>query len=159
MRHMDPRIEHARRVAFTLYEGVDTPHRSCGIALAETFGLKSAPYQAFRRGGITGEGPCGAIQAGLNVLGQLLGDPEPTGGVTDALRAAAADYQRRWQEELFAANPEPDIVCNHLTEPRGDFMGGPRKSFCTNLVATVAALVAEVAIRHGAAVKVHPVGH
>ncbi len=82
-----------------------------------------------------------------------------TGGVTEELRAAAADYQQRWQAELFAGDPSPDIVCNHLTEPLGEFMGDQRKSFCTNLVATVAALVAEVAIRHGASVKVHPVRH
>ena len=61
----DPRIDAARRTAFVLYEGVETPHRSCGIALAETFSLDTRPYQAFRKGGITGEGPCGSIQAGL----------------------------------------------------------------------------------------------
>ena len=152
---MDPRVEEARRTAFVLYEGVETPHRSCGIALAETFGLETAAYQAFRKGGITGEGPCGAIQAGMTVLGQLLGDPDPTGGITPELRAAAADYQRRWKEELFAGQATPDVVCNHLTEPLGEFMGEGRISFCTHLVATVAALVAEVAIRHGADIAVH----
>ena len=66
----DPRIEEARRAAFVLYrEGVRTPHRSCGIALAETFGLATATYQAFRRGGFSGAGPCGAIQAGLFIPG------------------------------------------------------------------------------------------
>jgi hypothetical protein len=151
---VDPRIEQARETAFVLYEGVETPHRSCGIALAETFGLETAPYQAFRRGGITGEGPCGAIAAGMTVLGQLLGDPDPTGPVTDALRSAAADYQRRWREELFGGAERPDIVCNHLTAPHGDFMGDSRRTFCTNLVSTVAALVAEVALRHGAEISV-----
>ena len=153
----DSRIEQARRTAFVLYEGVSTPHRSCGIALAETFGLKTAPYQAFRKGGLTGEGPCGAIQAGLVILGELLGDPDPTGGVTPELRAAAADYERRWKEELFSGEAAPDIVCNHLTGPHGDFMGGARKSFCTHLVATVASLVAEVGLRHGADLSVRPI--
>jgi len=152
----DSRIEEARRTACILYEGEQTPHRSCGIALAETFGLPTAPYQAFRRGGITGEGPCGAIAAGMVVLGQLFGDPDPTGAVTPALRAAAEEYQRRWKEELFAGAPAPNIVCNHLTAPRGDFTGPERKGFCTGLVATVAALVAEVALRHGADLEVHP---
>ena len=146
----DPRIEAARETAHWLYEGVETPHRSCGIALAETFELPTEPYQAFRKGGITGEGPCGAIQAGMVILGQILGDPDPTGAVTPELRAAAEDYQARWKAELFAGDPEPDIVCNHLTEPLGAFMGPGRKSFCTGLVSTVAGLVAEVALRHGA---------
>ncbi len=153
---MDPRIEAARAKAFLLYEGVRTPHRSCGIALAETFGLPTPPYQAFRKGGITGEGPCGAIQAGLVILGELLGDPDPTGRVTPALRAAAEDYARRWKAELFGGAGAPDTICNHLTAPLGDFMGDRRKSYCTGLVASVAALVAEVAIRHGAVVRVDP---
>ncbi|MHC4408737.1 MAG: C-GCAxxG-C-C family (seleno)protein [Planctomycetota bacterium] len=152
----DSRIEEARRTARILYEGEQTPHRSCGIALAETFGLPTAPYQAFRRGGITGEGPCGAIAAGMSILGQLLGDPDPTGAVTPALRAAAEEYEQRWKEELFAGAASRDLVCNHLTAPRGDFMGSDRKGFCTGLVATVAALVAEVALRHGADLEVHP---
>src|SRR5262245_25210557 len=86
-------ITAARVKANTLYEGVRTPHRSCGIALAETFGLPTRPYQALRRGGITGEGYCGAIRAGEVVLGELLGDPDPTGMVTDVLRAAITWYQ------------------------------------------------------------------
>jgi len=154
----DARIELARRTAYVLYEGVRTPHRSCGIALAETFGLETAAYQAFRKGGITGEGPCGAIQAGLVILGQILGDPDPTGPVTDALRLAARDYERRWKEELFQGAASPDIVCNQLTAPLGDFSGERRHGFCTNVVSTAAALVAEVALQHGADIKVRPVG-
>ena len=46
----------ARHKAFVLYEGKQVAHRSCGIALAETFDLPTRPYQALRRGGITGEG-------------------------------------------------------------------------------------------------------
>ncbi len=150
----DPRIEAARRKAFVLYEGVETPHRSCGIALAETFGLDPRPYPACRTGGITGERPCGSIQAGLIILGQLLGDPDPTGPVTPALRAAAEDYQRRWREELFGGAGAPDTICNHLTAPHGEFMGAERRSFCTHLTSTVAALVAEVALAHGADFKI-----
>jgi hypothetical protein len=146
----DARVERARTTARRLYEGVETPHRSCGIALAETFGLDTRPFQAFRKGGITGEGPCGSIQAGLIILGHLLGDPDPTGPVTPALRAAAEEYQERWKAALFAGETAPDIVCNHLTRPHGEFMGDARKSFCTNLTATVAALVAEIALKHGA---------
>src|SRR5499433_3879331 len=88
-------IAAARDKAFVLYEGVRTPHRSCGIALAETFGLPTPAYQALRRGGITGEGACGAIRAGEQVLGELLGDPDPTGAVTAPLRAAITWYQQQ----------------------------------------------------------------
>jgi hypothetical protein len=153
----DPRIEEARRKAYILYEGVETPHRSCGISLAETFGLPTAAYQSFRKGGILGNLPCGSIQAGLAILGQLLGDPDPTGAVTAELRAAAEDYERRWRVTLFPEQADPDIICNHLTGPLGDFDGDPRKSFCTHLTATVAALVAEVALRHGADFSIHPI--
>jgi len=153
---VDPRVEAARRTAHVLYEGRITPHRSCGVALAETFGLRTPPYQAFRKGGVTGEGPCGAIQAGAAILGELLGDPDPCGPVTPALRAAMQDYGRMWREALFGGAAAPDIVCNHLTAPQGDFAGPRRLAFCTGIVSTVAALVAEVAIRHGAAVSVSP---
>ncbi len=66
------------------------------------------------------------------------------------------DYQRRWKEGLFQGRASPDIVCNHLTEPHGEFMGDERRTFCTDLVSTVAALVAEVALRHGAVIEVTP---
>src|SRR5262245_2857150 len=90
-------VNAARDKAFILYEGVRTPHRSCGIALAETFGLATPAYQSLRRGGITGQGACGAIRAGEQVLGELLGDPDPTGAVTPALRAAVTWYQAAWR--------------------------------------------------------------
>src|SRR5438552_13895916 len=105
-------IAAARDKAFVLYEGVRTPHRSCGIALAETFGVPTPAYQALRRGGITGAGACGAIRAGEQVLGELLGDPDPTGGVAPELRAAITWYQHVWRARLVP--DEPDIVCDHL---------------------------------------------
>ena len=137
----------ARDAAFVLYEGVRTPHRSCGIALAETFGLPSRPYQALRRGGITGKGDCGAIRAGEQVLGEVLGDPDPTGAVTAALRGAVAWYQAAWHARLMP--DAPDIICDHLVRPHGDFTGPARKAFCTNLAADVAALTAEALVRFG----------
>ncbi|MHC4956771.1 MAG: hypothetical protein ACYTGN_00250 [Planctomycetota bacterium] len=79
-----------------------------------------------------------------------MSDPDPTGPVTPALRAAAEEYRERWNEALFGGQDSPDIVCNHLTEPHGDFMGNARKLYCTELTATVAALVAEIALKHGA---------
>ena len=61
-------VAEAESTAFRLYDGVETPHRSCGIAIAETFQRATPAYQALRRGGITGEGQCGAIKAGELVL-------------------------------------------------------------------------------------------
>jgi hypothetical protein len=140
----------AREKAFVLYEGTRTPHRSCGIALAETFGLATPAYQALRRGGITGKGACGAIRAGEQVLGELLGDPSPTGAVTAALRDAVGWYQQAWPLKIFPAETGPDITCDRLVRPHGDFMGTSRKAFCTNLAADVAALTAEALCRFAA---------
>ena len=139
----------ARDKAVVLYEGVRTPHRSCGIALAETFGLPTRPYQALRRGGITGKGACGAIRGGEHVLGELLGDPDPTGAVTPVLRDAITWYGDAWQRRLVP--DEPDIVCDHLMRRHGDFMGPARQAFCTNLTAEIAALTAEALCRFAGA--------
>lgn len=142
-------IAAAREKAHVLYEGVRTPHRSCGIALAETFGLPTPAYQALRRGGITGRGECGAIRAGEQVLGELLGDPDPIGAVTPALRAAATWYQAAWAARVVP--DEPTIACDHLVRRHGDFAGPARKAFCTSLAAQVAALTAEALCRFAAA--------
>ena len=137
-------VERARLKAFILYEGKQVAHRSCGIALAETFGLEPAPYQALRRGGITGAGECGAIQAGLLILGQLLGDPDPSGKLTDVLRGAAVEYRREWQRRVDrgSGGAGGSIVCNDLTSPFDDFQGPERQQFCTNIAADVASIVA-----------------
>lgn len=131
-----------------LYEGSRTAHRSCGIALAETFGRPTAPYQSLRRGGITGRGTCGAVVAGQLLLGELLGDPDPTGAVTPKLRAAMAKYQARVDGELDRG-PSPDLICNNMTAPHGDFRGPARHQFCTSVVSQVAQLVDEVLREHG----------
>jgi len=143
-------IERARRKAHYLYEGVATPHRSCGIALAETFGLATPAYQSLRRGGITGRGTCGAVRAGELVLGELLGDPDPTGAVTEALRDAVVWYQDAVDTQLDRG-ASPDLVCLNLTRPHGEFHGAARHQFCTSLVASVAGLIAEALVRVGAA--------
>jgi hypothetical protein len=134
-----------REKARVLYEGKRVAHRSCGIALAETFGRPTAAYQALRRGGITGDGPCGAILAGQLLLGELLGDPDPTGPTTPALRAAMERYRAEISRRMGTANP----VCNDLVRPFGEFTGAPRAAFCTDLAATVAEVVAAIAIDAG----------
>jgi hypothetical protein len=141
-------IDAAREAAFVYYEGVKTPHRSCGIALAETFGLPTPAYQSLRRGGITGEGACGAIRAGEQVLGEILGDPSPTGAVTAELRAAVTWYQNAWKNRLVQIRTsKDDIRCNTLVASKGDFLGAERKAFCTSIAADVAALTAEALCR------------
>lgn len=137
-----------RSAAFVLYEGTRTPHRSCGIALAEALGRPTSAYQSLRRGGITGEGRCGAVVAGQLLLGEFLGDPDPTGKVTPALRAAIREYRERCETALDRG-PSVDLVCNNMTAPHGDFSGAARHAFCTRVVAQVAQLVDEGLRAHG----------
>lgn len=131
----------ARARADTLYAGVVTPHRSCGIALAETFGLPSASYQALRRGGITGEGPCGAIAAGVLVLGEILGDPSPTGMPTPALKEAVPRYRAAIVAKLGGT---VEATCNARTARFPTFASPERLASCTTLAAVVAETVAEI---------------
>lgn len=145
-----------RSKALVLYEGTQTPHRSCGIALAETFGRATAPYQSLRRGGITGHGTCGAVVAGQLLLGEFLGDPDPTGAVTPALQEAIADFHRRMHDDLDRG-PSPDLICNNMTAPHGPFRGPARHHFCTGVVAQVAQAVDEILRSHGCDVPATPV--
>ncbi len=153
-------INRIRRIAYVLYEGRQTPHRSCGIAIAETLGCATPAYQSLRKGGITGEGECGAIKAGELVIGEYLGDPDPTGKITDELRSAAALYRKLWLErfDLGEGGRKQDgsitIICNDLIRPLGDFHGAVRHGYCTNMAAEVSALVCEVLLRHGATVQI-----
>ena len=140
---MSSKSELARQTAHILYEGVETPHRSCGICLAETFNVPTPPYQSLRKGGITGQGECGAIKAGELIIGEYLGDPDPTGAVTDKLRTAATRYRELWGERLDLGSA-PDHICNSLTAQFDDFAGPQRVRFCTNLAAGVAAIIAQV---------------
>jgi hypothetical protein len=141
----DEIVAAVREKARVLYEGKRVAHRSCGIALAETFGRPSAAYQALRRGGITGDGPCGAILAGQLLLGELLGDPDPTGPTTPALKAAMERYKAEIARRMGVANP----ICDDLVRPFGEFTGAPRAAFCTDLAATVAEVVARIALDAG----------
>lgn len=131
----------ARERAHTLYLGDTTPHRSCGICLAETFGLPSRAYQGLRRGGLTGEGACGAIQAGVLVLGELLGDPDPTGAVTPDLREGVTRYRAAIAAKVDHAL---ETSCNDRTAAHAPFTSRGRLLYCTALAATVAETVAEV---------------
>lgn len=131
----------ARARAEALYAGEKTPHRSCGIALAETFGLPSPSYQALRKGGLTGDGACGAIVAGMLVLGELLGDPSPTGPPTPDLRSAAVAYRAAIQARLDGT---PETSCNTRTARFESFASSERARHCTTIAAVAAECVAEV---------------
>ena len=146
-------VVRARKKAFVLYEGKVTPHRSCGIALAETFGLPSRPYQALRRGGITGEGTCGAVKAGELVIGEILGDPDPTGPVTPQLRGAMTYYQAEIAKRTDRGGA-PTIICNDLTRRFDSFQSAERLEFCTNIAAVVAEVCAEAILLAGGRVEV-----
>lgn len=142
-------IDRAREVAHVLYEGVQVAHRSCGVALAETFGRPTGAYLLLRRGGLTGEGVCGAIRAGEMVVGELLCDPDPAVPVSDTVRAAVADYRRLCDERLDRG-PDKLVTCSDLlARVAAPFESPERKGYCTSLSAEVAAIVAEVVLRHG----------
>lgn len=156
------RVRQAREKAFILYEGKRVPHYSCGICIAATFGLPTRPFQALRKGGVTGEGECGAIVAGRLALGFFLGDPDPTGSLRPELLEAMLYYERCWKErtepgQALAWGEKADIICNtlvgHLAQ---DFWGEERMGHCTRLAAEVAACVAETLEKYGVAFEIQP---
>lgn len=157
------RVGQAREKALILYEGIRVPHYSCGICIAATFELPTRPFQALRKGGVTGEGECGAIVAGRLALGYFLGDPNPTGPLRPELLEAMVHYERRWKErtepgQALARGEKADIICNtlvgYLVE---DFWGEERMRHCTRLAAEVAACVAETLEKYGVAFEIQPV--
>jgi hypothetical protein len=145
-----------RDKARVLYEGKLTPHRSCGIALAEAFGTDPRAYQALRRGGLTGEGQCGAIVAGQLLLGELLGDPDPIGPPTAALREAMIAYRAEVARRVNTGGAATQI-CNDLVARFPVFTSDERAAFCTDIVATVAEIVAELALERGATLAPAPI--
>jgi hypothetical protein len=152
----DALVRRLREKARTLYLGEVVPHHSCGIAVATTFSLPPRPYQALRKGGITGEGLCGAVMAGQLVLGELLGDPDPTGAVTPALREAMSSYLAAVRARVDRRR-SATFACNDLTGQFADFGSRERLSFCTDIVETVAGALAEVLAAHGVKVEPTPV--
>jgi hypothetical protein len=156
------RIEQARNKARILYEGKQVPHHSCGICIAATFGLPTRPFQALRKGGVTGDGECGSIVAGRLVLGYFLGDPDPTGPLRPELLEAMEYYEQSWKArtepgQALTQGDNPDIFCNtlvgHLAD---DFWGAERMGHCTRLSAEVAACVAETLEKFGIVFEIEP---
>ena len=150
-------VQAAREKAYLLYEGKVTPHRSCGIAMAETFGRPTPAYQVLRRGGLTGFGPCGVLQGARMILGELLGDPDPTGPVTAQLWSAIAELEARIPSRMNRQAAQGEgTTCNKLTGQFAEFKSPERAQFCTDLSADIAALAAEVLIRNDLTVEIHP---
>ena len=125
-------IKRAREKAHILYEGKRVPHHSCGICIATTFGLPTRPFQALRKGGVTGAGECGAIVAGRLALGYFLGDPDPAGPMRPELLEAMTHYEGLYKArtepgQALVCGDQPDIFCNtlvgHLAD---DFLGEER---------------------------------
>ena len=144
-------VHAAQRHARWLYEGRDTGHHSCGIAIASTAGVPTPPYQSLRKGGLFGAGPCGAVMAGRLVLGELLGDPDPTGSVTPRLREAMQFYDGQLAGRIDRKGVD-SWMCADLTAPHGDFTGPTRALFCTAIAGDVAALVIETLLRAGVSI-------
>lgn len=149
-------VARAREKARVLYEGKLVAHRSCGICLAETFGLPWRAYETLRRGGLTGEGACGAIRAGEMVLGEMLGPERPEDPAPERLKEAILFYQASWKEKQ-AREGWADTICNNLTAPLGDFKGAARAGFCTSLAAEAAERVAEALARVGQSFEITPI--
>ena len=150
-------IEQAREKAHILYEGRLVPHYSCGICIAATFGLPTRPFQALRKGGVTGDGECGAIVAGRLVLGYFLGDPDPTGPLRPQLVEAMKYYETLWRAETDPGQRD-DIRCNalvgHLAQ---DFWGEERMGYCTLLASQVAACVARTLLKYDVEFEITPI--
>jgi hypothetical protein len=148
-------VRAAEQRTHLLYEGEVVAHRSCGISLAETFGRETKPYQSLRRGGITGEGQCGAIKAGELILGEIYGDPDPRGGVTDSLKEAIRRYNRLWKERVDKGESD-SIICNDLTGQFDEFHSESRHQFCTDIASTVSGCIAQVMVEMGTEVELPP---
>lgn len=132
-----------------LYEGRLTPHRSCGVAVAEAFDRRAPAYHALCRGGFDGQGQCGAIVAGQLLLGELLGPTDSTAPTAPALASALARYRRDVAARVVPG-AAPSQRCRELTERFPCFASEERADFCAEIAAGVAQLVAELAQGHGA---------
>lgn len=156
MQTRDDLLAAVREKARVLSEGRQVRLRSCGMALAETFDRDPRPYQALRRGGITGVGQCGAIVAGGLVLGEIFGYPDPAAPVSIALRDAMTRYHAEVARRL-PRGPGGSVICNDLVSPFSDFESDGRQLFCTMLTSTVAEIVAGIILDLGGSLAPTPI--
>jgi hypothetical protein len=148
-------IDEARRWAEArarmLYDGKEVRHRSCGVAIAETLGHEPRPYVGLRKGGLTGEGTCGAIHAGVLLLGEVFGAEDPASPATPELIAAVQRYRELWQQRVDRGR-SAKIICNDLTGQFERFDSPERHGFCTSIAEQVAGCVAQTIVELGGAV-------
>ncbi len=148
----DALVEWAAGRARDLYAGEVVKHRSCGIAMAETFGRPHQAYQALRRGGLTGCGFCGSIKAGELILGEVFGDPDPAGSATEILKTAIVRYRQLLQD---SEHSPPDVLnksCNELTAEFGEFRSPERHHFCTDIASLAARCLAQTILECGGSI-------
>jgi hypothetical protein len=150
-----PAIEETRRWAEArarlLYDGKDVRHRSCGVAIAETLGHAPRPYVGLRKGGLTGEGTCGAIHAGVLLLGEVFGAEDPASPATPELVAAVQRYRELWQQRVDRGRATT-VICNDLTGQFERFDSPERHAFCTAIAEQVAGCVAQTIVELGGTV-------
>jgi len=149
-------VEAIREKARLLYEGKQVPHRSCGMAIAEAFDREPRAYQALRRGGVTGVGQCGSIIAGGLVLGELFGYPVSTAPTSITLREAMKRFHLEVARRV-PRGPQGTAICNDLVSPFPEFQSDGRALFCTAITATVAEIVATIALDLGAELEATPI--
>jgi hypothetical protein len=145
-----------REKARALYAGANVPPRSSGVALAEAFDRDHRPYQGLRRGGVTGHGECGAVVAGRLVLGEMFGYPDPTAPVSLTMREAMNLYRAEIVKRLGIAE-DGSLVCNDLVRRFPVHHSEERIAFCTDIVGTVAEIVAGIALALGAPLQPTPI--
>jgi hypothetical protein len=149
-------IEAIREKARVLFEGKDVPHRNCGAALAEAFDRDPRPYQALRRGGVTGENECGAIVAGRLLLGEILGYPDPTAPTSLALRDAIQRYRVEVAKRVHKGGAGT-MICDDLVKRFPIYHADERVAFCAGIIATIAEIVAEIVFALGGTLEVTPI--
>ena len=92
---------------------------------------------------------------GRLVIGELLGDPDPTGPVTPKLRGAMVDFEAKMRQRLDRGDaPGDTLICNTLTGQFDEFRSPERAAFCTAIASEVAGLVAEVVVDQGLVVDI-----
>jgi hypothetical protein len=146
-------IQWAERRARDLYAGDRVKHRSCGIAMAETFGRSHQAYQALRRGGLTGCGFCGSIKAGELILGEVFGDPDPRGPATETLRRAISHYRQLLERADDAPAEVLRKTCNELTAAFSEFSSSERHQFCTDIASLAARSLARTILEYGGTIE------
>lgn len=153
--HRDDDPAWAAERAHALYDGTLVPHRSCGVAIAETFGVAAGPYVGLRKGGLTGCATCGAVQAGTLVLGEKLTTDGAVGPAAPALVRAAGRYDSAWRDRL-GVEPHDAALCRELTADFEDFASPARHAHCTRVASLVAESVAQALNEEGVTVTRAP---